>query len=53
MAVSCDNNCETCNKYTTVHYNGTQYTEYNRLVAGKDVKVIYDENGNEIKREVD
>ncbi|MBQ2610184.1 MAG: hypothetical protein II586_07500 [Butyrivibrio sp.] len=50
--VNCDNHCETCGKYTSVHYNGGEYTEYNCLVANKDVKVIYDENGNEEKREI-
>ena len=50
--VTCDNQCETCGKYTTVHYNGTEYTEYKCIVADKDVKVIYDENGNEARREI-
>lgn len=50
--VNCDNHCETCGKYTSVHYNGGKYTEYNCLVANKDVKVIYDEKGNEEKREI-
>lgn len=50
--VNCDNNCESCGKYTSVHYNGSEYTEYNCLVANKDVKVIYDENGDEEKREI-
>lgn len=50
--MNCDNNCESCGKYTSVHYNGGEYTEYSCLVANKDVKVIYDENGNEEKREV-
>ena len=49
--VSCDNQCEVCRKYTTVHY-GTEYTEYNCIVADKDVRVVYDENGNEERREV-
>ncbi len=50
--VKCDNQCEVCRKYTTVHYNGTEYTEYNCIVADKDVRVVYDENGNEERREV-
>jgi hypothetical protein len=49
--INCDNQCETCRKYTTVHYNGTEYVEYNCIVAGKDVKVVYDENGNEERRD--
>lgn len=50
--VNCDNQCEVCRKYTTVHYNGTEYIEYNYIVADKDVRVVYDENGNEKRREV-
>lgn len=50
--INCDNQCENCGKYTTVHYNGTEYTEYNCIVADKDVRVVYDENGNEEHREV-
>lgn len=50
--ISCDNHCETCGKYAAVHYYGCKYTEYSCIVANKDVKVIYDENGNEEKREV-
>ena len=50
--ISCDNQCETCNKYTSVHHNGNEYTEYKCIVANKDVKVIYDEHGKEEKREV-
>lgn len=50
--INCDNQCENCGKYTTVHYNGTEYTEYNCIVADKDVRVVYDGNGNEEHREV-
>ena len=50
--INCDNQCEKCRKYTTVHYNGTEYTEYNCLVADKDVRVVYDEYGNEVRREI-
>ena len=50
--VECDNQCEKCKKYTTVHCKGTEYTVYNCLVANKDVKVVYDETGNEKRREV-
>ncbi len=50
--ISCDNQCETCGKWTSVHSNGTEYTEYSCFVANKDVKIIYDENGNEERREV-
>lgn len=50
--INCDNNCESCGKYTSVHCNGGKYTEYSCLVANKDVKIIYDENGNEEKREI-
>lgn len=50
--IKCDNQCEVCGKYTTVHYKGTEYKEYNCIVANKDVKVVYDENGNEERREV-
>lgn len=50
--ISCDNQCEKCGKYTVVHYQGAEYTEYRCPVANKDVKVVYDENGNEERREV-
>lgn len=50
--INCDNQCEVCGKYTTVRYNGTEYTEYNCIIADKDVRVVYDENGNEEHREV-
>lgn len=50
--LNCDHQCETCGKYTSVHYNGGKYTEYNCLVANKDVTVVYDENGNEVDRKV-
>ena len=50
--VNCDNQCGVCEKYTTVHCNGTDYTEYHCIVADKDVKVVYDEDGNEVHREV-
>lgn len=49
---TCGNNCEICGKYTAVHYCGNQYKEYNCIVANKNVKIIYDENGNEEKREI-
>lgn len=26
--MTCDNHCEECGKYTTVKYNGGEYTEY-------------------------
>lgn len=50
--INCDNRCENCGKYTSVHYSGDEWTEYKCIVAGKDVKVIYDEDGEEIKREI-
>lgn len=48
----CDNHCETCNKYSSVHYHGTESTEYNCIIMNKDVTVIYDEDGREIERKV-
>ena len=48
--IRCNNNCETCGKYTSVHYNGGKYTEYSCIVANKDVKVLYDEKGKEKQR---
>ena len=50
--INCDNQCEKCGKYTTAHYNGAEYKEHNCIVADKDVRVVYDENGNEERREV-
>ena len=50
--MNCDNNCETCGKYTTSHYCGTEYVEYHCIAADKYVKVSYDEKGNEESREV-
>ena len=50
--MACNNQCEECGKYTTVKYNSGKYTEYNCILANKDVKVIYGEDGKEIKREV-
>ena len=50
--IMCNNNCEDCRKYTSVHYNGTEYTEYDCLVANKSIKIIYDENGTEERREI-
>lgn len=50
--INCDNNCEDCRKYTSVHHQGIEYTEYNCLVADKNVRVIYDENGKEERREI-
>ena len=50
--MTCNNNCEICGKYTSVHHNGGEYTEYSCIVANKDVKVIYDEDGNEESRKV-
>lgn len=52
MAMTCDNQCEKCGKYTTVKYNGSKYTEYSCIFANKDVKVVYDDEGKEVKREV-
>lgn len=49
---TCDNHCETCGKYTSVHHNGGEYTEYHCLITDKYVKIIYDENGDEADREV-
>ena len=50
--IKCDNQCETCGKYTSVHYCGTEYKEYDCVIANKYVKVVYDEDGKEICREV-
>ena len=50
--MGCDNQCENCGRYTTVHYNGTEYTEYDCIIADKCVRVVYDENGNEVRREI-
>ena len=50
--ISCDNQCETCGRWTSVHSNGGEYTEYKCIVANKDVTIIYDEDGNEERREV-
>lgn len=52
LKIICDNHCETCGKYWSVHYCGCEYTKYTCCVANKEVKVIYDKNGNEEKREV-
>lgn len=50
--INCDNNCESCEKYTSVHSNGGEYTEYHCLTANKYVKIVYDKNGNEERREI-
>ena len=50
--IKCDYDCDKCGKYTTVHYRGREYTEYNCLVMNKDVKKIYDEDGNVVDTEV-
>ena len=50
--ITCDNDCANCGKYTSVQYNGGEYTEYYCLVANKYVKKIYDEDGNVEKIEV-
>lgn len=51
--ITCDNQCESCGRYTSVHFNGGEYTEFHCPIAHKYVKIIYDENGNEERREVD
>lgn len=48
----CNNQCEKCGRYTAVHYNGTEYAMYKCYIANKYVKVIYDENDNEERRDV-
>lgn len=48
----CDNNCEGCGKWTSVHSNGNKYTEYHCILTDKYVRIIYDEKGKEEKREV-
>ena len=50
--INCDNQCEICRKYTTAHYYGAEYTEYDCVVVGKRVRVVYDENGDEERREI-
>ena len=50
--MNCGYDCENCGKYTSAHYNGTEYTEYHCLETDKYVKVSYDEEGNEESREI-
>lgn len=50
--IKCDYDCENCNRYTTVHYNGMEWHEYDCIVAGKRVTKYFDENGNVDKIEV-
>lgn len=50
--MTCDNQCEECGKYTAVKYNGGRYAEYSCIFANKNVKVVYDDEGKEVKREI-